>query len=167
MGRCGGMKHKCPLRCHIPCQLHDPCWERGERDVQFLMERQYSRQHEQFCNYLSSLGRQDLIDEYRARIRALDTGMTTARATWHSLTSVQQRVMEALESRWALCRTNWSKSRYEAIGGTGAIFNFCGLPTVRKLVSHDLLAWDGGAFDPEARAVLTERGHFVLRHGRG
>jgi hypothetical protein len=28
-----------------------------------------------------------------------------------------------------------------------------------------LLAWDGGALDPEKAAVITERGLFVLKHG--
>ena len=33
---------------------------------------------------------------------------------------------------------------------------------MRRLLDH----WDGGAFDPERKAVLTERGKFVLRHGQ-
>lgn len=40
------------------------------------------------------------------------------------------------------------------------------LATLRKLAAHGLVDWDGGAFDPEAAAVLSEQGRFVLAKGR-
>ena len=57
--------------------------------------------------------------------------------------------------------------QYDAVDQTGQVsVRVCGSQTVRALVSHTLLVWDGGVFSPEAKAVLTERGKFVLEHGR-
>jgi hypothetical protein len=36
--------------------------------------------------------------------------------------------------------------------------------TLRNLCARNLMAWDGGAFDPEAVAVITENGRFVYQH---
>jgi hypothetical protein len=43
--------------------------------------------------------------------------------------------------------------------------NVCRLATARKLCAHELIHVNGGATDPEAEFVLTERGRFVLRWG--
>lgn len=50
--------------------------------------------------------------------------------------------------------------------GVDTIAKAARLDTVRNLAARELVAWDGTAFDPEARAVLSERGRFVVRHGQ-
>lgn len=93
--------------------------------------------------------------------------MITARTTWHSISDAQRRtlIIVGTGSR-KLRRSSWSKNFYDAYGEPHAVDKAAGLLTVRNLCSRGLLAWDGGSFDPEKAAVITERGLFVLRHGR-
>ena len=65
-----------------------------------------------------------------------------------------------------LLRTQWSGHRYDAVNGVVSYRTGITRPTVRALAAHELLAWDGGALDPERKAVVTERGRFVFAHGR-
>jgi len=58
-----------------------------------------------------------------------------------------------------------SKAQYDAIGRAPVILNICKLSTARKLCAHGLIHVNGGATDPEAAFVVTERGRFVWRHG--
>ncbi len=110
------------------------------------------------------------LARYDRRRRDLDLGLTGARNCWHSLSPAQRRVLEALEPGRELVRLRCPRSGYAAVAARSAldsIKRICRLPTVRNLASRSLLDWDGGALDPEARAVLSDRGRFVLAHGKG
>ncbi len=107
-----------------------------------------------------------ILLQFEQNMRDVDTGIGGARSTWHSISLAQRRVLEALETRWYLMRASGSRTRYDAHGEPHAEGNVCGIATVRNLIRRELLAVDGGAFDPEKKIVLTERGRFVLKHGR-
>lgn len=109
--------------------------------------------------------RPDLLAEYDARTSEIDSGIYGARSTWRAISSAQKRIMLLLDAGRCLIR-GASSTRYDASGEPHALANICGIATVRNLASRDLVAWDGGAFDPERKAVLTERGKFVLKHGQ-
>ena len=74
-------------------------------------------------------------------------------------------------NRRELRRNRKMPSLYDVVGDPQAvkepyaIRRFCRLSTARALCAHGLLAPDGGAPDPEAKFVITERGVFVLRFG--
>jgi hypothetical protein len=122
---------------------------------------------ERFRHYIGhTLGRPDLLAQYDANVRKLDLGITQAEAVWHSISPAQRRTLEILEPGRVLVRQRHAPRYYDAIGTPHAISRAAGLATVRNIAERDLVAWDGGALDPEARAVLTERGRFTLKHGR-
>lgn len=75
-----------------------------------------------------------------------------ARGTWAALSQAQRRVLSYMGEGY--------RSDFSALGV------ICGLRTARSLCARELIAVDGGAFDPESRFVTTERGRFVLAHGQ-
>ena len=114
---------------------------------------------------LINKGRRDLADELDAKLKDVRTGVAGAQSTWHSISPAQRRVLTTLATgRW-LIREHGSLSWYEAHGEPEAMARVCRLPTARNLIARELLACEGGAFDPERKLVLTERARFVLRHG--
>ena len=59
-----------------------------------------------------------------------------------------------------------SGTLYDIVNAEGErMERVAGVKTIRNLADRGLLAWDGGAFDPEAAAIPTERGRFVAKHG--
>jgi hypothetical protein len=111
-------------------------------------------------------GRPDIVEWLDARLRDIDLGLTGARSTWHSISEAQRRVLVLVTSRnRRLVRRSGSKTLYDAVGQDGTVEKAAGILTVRNLASRSLLAWDGGAFDPEAAAVMTEQAQFVVKHG--
>jgi hypothetical protein len=131
-------------------------WLEQESARRRALVRQVIREH----------GRPELLAEYDRDMHDLDLGLTGARAAWHSISPAQRRVMEALEPGRTLVRARWSSRRYDAIGSPHATASLCGLATVYNLVRRDLLQWDGPETDFNAKAILTERGRFVLKRGR-
>ncbi len=107
--------------------------------------------------------------KWEQAMRDHDLGLTGARSSWHSISPAQRRVLEALEPGRELVRLRCPRSGYGAVATRSAldsIKRICRLSTVRNLASRSLLDWDGGALDPEARAVLSDQGRFVLAHGK-
>ncbi len=133
-------------------------------EIQLTIERQCRERTAAVKRLLHKSNRPDLLDEFGARLRDIALGTDSARSCWHSLSSAQRRVLEIMdEGRWLVRKLG---TQYDAHGEPHALENVCRLPTVRKLLAHDLCELDGGAFDPERKIVLTERGRFVLAHGR-
>ncbi len=67
-----------------------------------------------------------------------------------------------------LVRSPRCERYHDAVGtapGVDTIAKAARLDTVRNLASRGLVAWDGTAHDPDRRAVPSERGRFVVRHG--
>lgn len=73
---------------------------------------------------------------------------------------------EGLSEGQCLVREGGSKTVYTAHGEPPALCRVARLATVRNLAARGLVDWDGGAFDPERRAVISELGRFVLAKGR-
>jgi hypothetical protein len=118
----------------------------GEPVQDVLEERDWAAR-DQFRQTLMDMGDRgrDALATYDAAMRDLDLGITTARATWDALSPPQRRALrEAAEGRQPVAR----------------------IATLRNLERRGLIAWDGGAFDPEAKTVITERATFVLKHAR-
>ncbi len=111
----------------------------------------------------------DALKGYDASMRDHDSGVYGARMAWHSISPAQRRTLLFLAPGRVLVRCAWSHNFYDAVAAAdrfSTIAKAARLDTVRNLARRELLAWDGGAFQPEARAVLTERGTFVVAHGR-
>lgn len=136
-----------------------------EDDVLQEIERESQARSARVKALLIAEGRQDLADELDTKLRDIRLGVDGAQSAWHSISAPQRRVLSALAEGRTLVRAPASKTRYGAIGLPDAIADLCSVATVRALCSRELLAPDGGAFDPERRIVLTERGRFVVRHG--
>lgn len=110
-------------------------------------------------------GRPDVLAQFDADMRNLDLGLTTARSCWHSISPKQAYTLALVGTGRYLVRTKYQPSFCDAYGEPHAISRVCQIKTARALCAHELLAPDGGAFDPEAKFVITERGSFVLRFG--
>ncbi|MFP5516804.1 MAG: hypothetical protein ACLGJC_27450 [Alphaproteobacteria bacterium] len=138
-----------------------------EEDVLHRLEAESRQQTERVRSMLQEEGRPDLVEDLDRRLREIRLGITGARGTWNALTEPQRKVLLILlEGNRRLVRQRHSKHFYEVIGEPEAVGRVAGLPTIRNLIARELLAPDGGAFDPEAAAVLTERARFVVQHGR-
>lgn len=135
-----------------------------EDEILQIIESDMRRQRERVRAMILQNGGKDALADFDRQMRDLDLGVTGARAKWHSLSDKQRRTMQALRVGAALVRIpNTTGYCVNSIGHLGKV---CSLPTARALSRHELIAPDGGAFDPESRFVLTERGRFVFAHGR-
>lgn len=135
-------------------------------DEVFLeIERRSQEQRERTRKLLLESGRADLIIQLDQKYREIENGVDGAKSAWHSISQAQRRVLEIMGTGRCLRRSPGSRTRYHAYGEPHAVGNVCGLPTVRNLCARDLCHVDGGAIDPEAKIVLTERGKFVLKFG--
>lgn len=129
------------------------------------LDEKFARQREGVRQILKDAGRDDLVAELDRKIREIDTGIDGARRTWESISDAQRRVLTIVATGKRLVRSGGTKHFYDAHGEPHALPRVAGLKTVRNLCIRELLAWQDGAFDPEAKAVITERGLFVVRHG--
>lgn len=130
------------------------------------MEAESAAKSEAVRQMIIEAGRPDVLAQYDEAMRLNRLGITGARATWHSISAAQRRVLTFMgESKRRLVRSAGTRHFYDAHGEPHAVGRVTGILTVRNLCSRELLAWDGGAFEPERAAVLTERGRFVLAHG--
>lgn len=135
--------------------------------AQDVIEAKMAADNEDFRAYLLTMpgGGADALAQYDARIRDVDLGITGARNTWHSISGRQRMVLAAacVTPTGRIVRLSVKPSVCVLDGTTRLL---CRIPTVRKLCAHELMAWDGGTFEPEAAAVVTERGRFVVAKGQ-
>lgn len=137
----------------------------SERDDEIMqeIERHSMRQTERVRSMLYKHGRPDLVAEMDGKLREIRLGTYGAKATWRSLSDAQRFALEfAAETGGRLARIG---KTYWTPGDTCKIYGIR-LATIRNLVARDLMAVDGGAFDPEREFVITEHGRFVLKHGQ-
>lgn len=129
------------------------------------LERQQRASHERVREILREEGREDLVAEFDANMRDVETGIYRARNLWHSISPAQRAVL----AHFPLTSGNRLRRAH-----SGYVVDGPGLPlprpvrlsTLRAMADRGLVDWDGGAFDPEAAAVLSEQGRFVLAKGR-
>lgn len=110
---------------------------------------------------VEDLGPPELVARYDRDMRDIDLGITNARSEWHSISPAQRRALLTAAEHGRLDRVGKEyrhPKRYQP-------YRPIHVATIRNLCARDLLAWDGGAFDPEAAVVVTERGRFVVQHG--
>ena len=110
-------------------------------------------------------GRPDLVAKLDAKMRDIESGVYGARSAWHSISHAQRTALRYAESVGGRLVRSSLRPRYISVALTPDAEKPIGIKTVRNLCAHDLMAWDGGAFNPEGAAVVTERGRFVLKHG--
>lgn len=137
-------------------------------DVTHLLDIQSAERREDFRSSMLKRAETDRVaqialEHYDAAMRDLDSGVMGARDTWHSISPAQRRVLTGVERHGG--RLDRIGKEYRATKGRHQPYMLAYVATIRPLCSRDLMAWDGGAFDPEAAAVITERGRFVLKHG--
>lgn len=136
-----------------------------------LMDEMHAADNEHFRSFLADEGPKgvEALRRYDARVRDVETGVTGARNCWHALSPAQRRTLLFLAPGRVLVRSARLGGYYDAAAtapGVDTVAKAARLDTVRNVAARGLVAWDGGAFDPEARAVMSERAAFVLAHGR-
>lgn len=141
-----------------------PDFAGSERLMQEI-ERESRERTERVKGMAREAGRPELADELDERLKLIESGVTGARSTWHSISDAQRRVLILCEGGPTSLR-RMGNSRYDVVSPLGSRAIGIRLATVRNLAARGLLEWTGGAFDPEASAVPTERASFVLKHGR-
>lgn len=135
-----------------------------EDDVLHQLERHFRDSRERVRHMILAAGRPDILAEFDRDMKNLDTGITGAKNCWNSISSAQRTVLRIMGEGRHLRRARCNPGRYDACGRS-VIPNVCRLATARKLCGHELIHVNGGATDPEAGFVMTERGRFVLRWG--
>ena len=134
-----------------------------EDDILAELERQSAVQNARLRTMLYEHGRPDLVTELDAKMKDIRLCLDSARATWSALSSAQRRVMLAMgEGRWL--RQPIALKRFWALSDSGefkTITGICGAATVRNLMARELISWEA-----DRKIILTERGRFVLAHGR-
>lgn len=137
-----------------------------EDDVFLAIERQSRARAESVRELLRGEGREDLIHDLDDKLREIKSGVMGAKAIWHSISAAQRRVLELLAEGRRAVRASYSRTLYGAPGTPRMVGRLCALPTLRALSARDLVAPEGGAFDPERVFVLTDHARFVLAHGK-
>jgi hypothetical protein len=128
-------------------------------DILSVFDKKTLADRHRFVDMLVSMGREDLAEEYLDKMRELDLGISSAIGCWRALTETQRNTLVVAATHGRLTRVNKSyRPNSSAVKPVYAA-------TIRVLCSHNLMAWDG-ALRPEISAVVTERGLFVLKHGR-
>ncbi len=135
-----------------------------------ILDEKSAADRERFRSSLADLGPRgaDALKGYDAAMRDHDGGVSGARMAWHSISPAQRRTLLFLAAGRVLVRSARCERYHDAVGtapGVDTIAKAARLDTVRNLASRGLVAWDGTAHDPERRAVPSERGRFVVRHG--
>lgn len=115
--------------------------------------------------FLLAEGRKDLADQLRTRIAADNAGLVRAGSLWLTF-SGHQRTVLLLLAKFRPVRRVRDKT-YEVVAGVEPLQPAfpTRLATIRALGAFGLIDWTGGAFDPEASAVISDRGRFVALHG--
>lgn len=131
-------------------------------DEQAVLEEKIKADNEDFVEYMRREGRPDLAERYQERIKSINSGVYGAKACWSALSEAQRCALGVAASLGSLARRG---KEYGFAGSKRTWPHPIRVATIRNLCARDLMAWDGGAFDPEAVAVITERGRFVLKHG--
>lgn len=136
-------------------------------DVQQWLEERHRAREPLFRRTILETGHPDaekILAEYDRAMRDNRLGLTSARNCWHSISPAQARVLAIMGAGCELHQSRLRPLMYDAVGRWN-IPDVCSLRTARPLCAHELAHVDGGAFDPERRIIITERGLFVLRHG--
>lgn len=150
---------RCALHCPTLCAEGELCWLRGCDDIGYLVERNAQRNNARVIALIEETD-PTAAARLRLELRNVELGITQARATWSALSEAQRRVLTTAvtQGRFQRVGKQYRQSSQRA-QATKPIY----APTMRNLCARDLMAWDGGAFDPEAAAVITEHGRFVYR----
>jgi hypothetical protein len=131
-----------------------------------VMDEKLAVEREEFRSFLADQGPRgvEALANYDRAMRDVDTGHAGARNAWHSITPAQRRVLVTAAARDG--RVQREGKEYRHAQGHHQLYRPFYVATLRPLCERGLMAWDGGAFDPEAAAVLTERGRFVVMRGQ-
>lgn len=148
----------------------------SEADDELLMRlhRESEASSEKVRAMLREQGREDLLADFDQKMRDIRTGVDGARGCWHALSGKQRFVLRHMAAGRYVAKSVSKPQNFHAYrngtealsGQPGVIRNVCRLPTMRNLSARELVHVDGGAMDPEAKFVITERGRFVLKHGQ-
>lgn len=131
-----------------------------------VMDERMAAQREELRSFLADQGQRgvEALVDFDKAIRDINLGITGAKNAWHSITPAQRRVLVTAAKRDGRVTREGKEYRHDQ--GRHQLYKPFYAATVRALCARELMAWDGGAFDPEASAVLTERGRFVVLHGQ-
>lgn len=136
---------------------------RAGEDVEYVLDLKSAADNESFRAFLLKESGPEELAKYDARIRTIDDGTYSARMAWHSISSAQRRLLGHAEKSFAQQDCSNPNRFHVQVWGMTVRFSRA---TVRNLCDRGLMAWEGGAFTPEALAVITEKGRFVLAYGR-
>jgi hypothetical protein len=136
--------------------------EPGE-DIQQWLDARDKAQSERMRQLLLSEGRPDLVAELDAKIKDIRLGLAQARSCWSALSAPQREALVYLSKHKQLVRH--LPGVYGRTEGLGSGLPRFRLATVRNLIARQLVDLEGGAFDPERRVVISDRGRFVVQRG--
>ncbi len=139
-----------------------------EEEMLSRLERESLETADRVRAVLREQGRPDLVKWLDEKLLSIERGIDGAQRTWEALSMTQRRIVSMMAERgFILIRNAKSSVLYDAVCAGETIPKAARLSTVRNLGERKLIAWDGGALDPEKRAVLTERGRFVHAQSSG
>lgn len=139
---------------------------RSGHDVEHVLDLKSLADNEEFRAWFLEEAGPEALAKYDARIKDIDSGVYGARNCWHSISPAQRRALVFTgDGDGRLVRHVVRNEYRDATGGEMPPLPIR-IKTLRNLCVRDLMAWDGGAFDPEAATVITERGRFILAYGQ-
>lgn len=102
----------------------------------------------------------EALARYEAKMKEVALGVDHAQMVWHSISNAQRRALKGISE--GRCRR---VNNYYLVGESGRFVWKERVATIRNLADRGLIDWDGGAFEPEREAVLSEAGRFLLAKG--
>jgi len=137
-------------------------------DVEHVLDTKSAIDRERFRAFLMEEEKtnpraRDALASYDQSMKDVDSGVMGARGTWQSISATQKLVLQNAATYGGRVTKITGSSGYQLRLANGLLG--IARSTVRALCDRELMAWDGGAFTPEAAAVITERGRFAVTHG--
>lgn len=138
-------------------------------DISQEIERRSIASRERVRAMVLEAGRPDVLADFDRNMKEIDNGVMGAKNAWHSISDAQRRTLLVLSDGYELRSSRYNRNAYEGYclaGKRDALGLVCRIRTVRALCAHELAHVNGGALDPEKSIIITERGAFVVKHGR-
>lgn len=136
--------------------------EMTDDDMLIHLDRAFDRQTERVRAMLMEHGRPDLVRDLDKKLDKIRSGIDGARATWNALSHSQRGALEFMGDGGARLEKDPSGTLFTSYGHKQGYVARFRSPTVRNLLSRELIGWATNG----RKIVVTERGRFVLKHGR-
>lgn len=131
-------------------------------DIEQHLDRMSRESRKRVRTMIAESGRPDVLAEFDAKMKDIDSGLDGARRTWDALSSTQRALLTALQREGGHVWNDPdmpSRSYHSRSNGMSSVVRRA---TVTNLSRRGLLDWGAGSSPAGSVASLSERALFML-----